>query len=102
MALGRGLIRRESIVHTDRGSQYVAAAYRSLLAESGWRQSMSAKGNCDEKAQAASFFSRFKAELVEDGIFEDVRQAKSETFSKATTIGRWRHASLGDKSPPRV
>jgi putative transposase len=32
---------------------------------------MSAKGNCYENAQAESFFSRFKAELVEDGIFED-------------------------------
>ena len=42
---------------------------------------MSAKGNCYDNAQAESFFSRFKAELLEDGIFEDVTQAISETFS---------------------
>jgi len=42
---------------------------------------MSGKGNCYDNAQAESFFSRFKAELVEDGVFEDTNQAKSETFS---------------------
>jgi len=31
--------------------------------------------------QAKSLFSRYKAELLEDGVFEDVPQARSETFS---------------------
>ena len=31
--------------------------------------------------QAESFFSRFKAELVEGGIFESVEEAKAEAFS---------------------
>lgn len=43
----------------------------------GFRQSMSANDN----AQAESFFSRFKTELIEDGTFESVEQAKSEIFS---------------------
>ena len=42
---------------------------------------MSRRGNCYDNAQAESFFSRYKAELLEDGAFEDVRQARSETFS---------------------
>ncbi len=81
MALRRGLIKRNAIVHTDRGSQYVSNDYRELLALHDIRQSMSAKGNCYDNAQAESFFSRFKAELVEGGVFESVDQARSEIFS---------------------
>ena len=34
------------IAHSDRGSQYASASYRSLLARNAMRQSMSRKGNC--------------------------------------------------------
>lgn len=74
----RGLIKRGAIIHTDRGSQYAAVEYRRLLYIYGFRQSMSGKGNCYDNAQAESFFSRFKAELIEGGIFESVEQARSE------------------------
>ncbi len=81
MALRRGLIKRNAIVHTDRGSQYVSDDYRKLLAKHDIRQSMSAKGNCYDNAQAESFFSRFKTELVEGGIFNSLEEARSETFT---------------------
>ena len=101
MALRRGLIKRGAIVHTDRGSQYVSNAYRQLLARHDLRQSMSGKGNCYDNAQAESFFSRFKAELLEGGFFEDVRQAISETFSYIEGYYNRirRHSSLGYLSP---
>lgn len=35
---------------------------------------------CDN-AQAESFFSRFKSELIEGGVFEDIEQARTEIFS---------------------
>jgi len=73
-----GLIKRGAIIHPDRGSQYAAVEYRWLLYIYGFRQSMSGKGNCCDNAQAESFFSRFKAELIEGGIFESVEQARSE------------------------
>ncbi len=76
-----GLIGKGAIIHTDQGSQYAAVEYRRLLYIGGFRQSMSRKGNCYDNAQAESFFSRFKAELVEDGIFESVEDARSEVFS---------------------
>ncbi len=62
---------------------------------------MSGKGNCYDNAQAESFFSRFKAELVENGIFESVEEAKSEVFSYIEGYyNRTRlHSSLGYKSP---
>ena len=62
---------------------------------------MSGKGNCYDNAQAESFFSRFKAELLEGGVFEDVNQAKSEVFSYIEGYyNRVRlHSSLGNLSP---
>lgn len=42
---------------------------------------MSGKGTCYDNAQAESFFSRFKAELMEDGVFEDLEQSRSEIFN---------------------
>ena len=80
-AISLGLVRAGAIIHSDRGSQYASNAFRSLLQTNCFRQSMSGKGNCYDNAQAESFFSRFKAELLENGVFEDVEQAKSEVFS---------------------
>ena len=62
---------------------------------------MSRKGNCYDNAQAESFFSRFKAELVENGIFESAADACSEAFSYIEGYyNRIRlHSSLGYKSP---
>ena len=47
------------------------------------------------------FFSRFKAELVEGGVFEWVEQARTETFSYIEGYyNRIRlHSSLGYLSP---
>ncbi len=100
-ARGRGLIKRGAIIHTDRGSQYASVEYRRLLYIDGIRQSMSGKGNCYDNAQAESFFSRFKAELVEGGIFESIEQARSEIFSYFEGYyNRVRlHSGLGYKSP---
>lgn len=62
---------------------------------------MSRKGNCYDNAQAESFFSRFKAELVENGVFESVEDAKSEVFIYIEGYyNRVRlHSGLGYKSP---
>ncbi len=96
-----GLIGKGAIIHTDQGSQYAAVEYRRLLYIGGFRQSMSRKGNCYDNAQAESFFSRFKAELVEDGIFESVEDARSEVFSYIEGYyNRIRlHSGLGYQSP---
>jgi len=100
-ARSRGLIKRGAIIHTDRGSQYASVEYRRLLYINGFRQSMSGKGNCYDNAQAESFFSRFKAELVEGGIFESIEQARSEIFSYIEGYYNRirRHSSLGYLSP---
>ncbi len=100
-ARSRGLIKRGAIIHTDRGSQYASVEYRRLLYINGFRQSMSGKGNCYDNAQAESFFSRFKTELIEGGHFESVEQARSEIFSYIEGYYNRirRHSSLGYVSP---
>lgn len=100
-ALAKNAVNANAIVHTDRGSQFVSTNFRRLLESRKLRQSMSGRGNCYDNAQAESFFSRFKAELVENGLFETVEQARSETFSYIEGYyNRIRkHSSLGYKSP---
>jgi len=100
-AIWKGLVQAGAIIHSDRGSQYAAKQFRTLLQANGFRQSMSGKGNCYDNAQAESFFSRFKAELIEGGVFEDVGQARSEVFSYIEGYyNRVRlHSALGYKSP---
>ena len=100
-AIEKGLVKAGAIVHSDRGSQYAANGFRLLLQTNGLRQSMSGKGNCYDNAQAESFFSRFKAELLEGGVFEDLEQARSEIFSYIEGYyNRVRlHSGLGYLSP---
>jgi putative transposase len=54
-----------------------------------------------DNAHAESLFSRYKAELLEDGAFADLEQARSETF--AYIEGYYnrirRHSALGYLSP---
>jgi len=100
-ALRKGLIKRGALIHSDRGSQYASNGFRLLLQTNGFRQSMSGRGNCYDNAQAESFFSRFKAELIEGGVFENIEQARSEVFSYIEGYyNRSRlHSGLGYKSP---
>ena len=96
-ALTRGLVAKDAIIHSDRGSQYSSINFRKLLKQHGLRQSMSGRGNCYDNAQAESFWARFKTELVEDGAFRSVEEARSETFSYIEGYYNpiRRHSSLG-------
>ncbi len=90
-----------TIIHTDRGSQYVSTNFRAMLQANECRQSMSRRANCRDNAQAESLFSRYKAELLEDGVFADTAQARSETFSyiEGYYNRMRRHSSLSYKTP---
>lgn len=89
------------IVHSDRGGQYVDTELRKLLKQQCFEQSMSRADETYDNAHAESLFSRYKAELLEDGAFADLEQARSETF--AYIEGYYnrtrRHSSLGYLSP---
>lgn len=100
MALRRGLVKRNAIIHTDRGSQYASNEYRALLKRCGLRQSMSGKGNCYDNAQAESFFSRFKTE-IDTRIFRSVDEARSVAFDYIDCYYNRirRHSTLGATIP---
>lgn len=64
MALWRRHKPQGVIVHTDRGSQYCSAKYRTLIGQHRLLCSMSAKGNCYDNACAESFFHSLKVEAI--------------------------------------
>lgn len=84
-ALKKAIIREHLpaglIVHSDRGGQYVDAELRNLLKQHGFEQSMTRADETYDNAHAESLFSRYKTELLEDGAFTDLEQARSETFA---------------------
>lgn len=57
-----------TIVHSDRGRQYAGKVFSKLLDKHKIRQSMSRADDAYDNAFMDSCFSRFKAELLEDGV----------------------------------
>ena len=57
------------IVHSGGGSQYGANNFRKILKDNEFRQSMTRKDNHYDNAHAESLFSRFKAEVLNEGLF---------------------------------
>jgi transposase InsO family protein len=68
IAFERAVARRKPppglLIHTDRGTQYAADAFRKRLSDKHFRLSMSRKGNCWDNAVAESFFHTLKVEAV--------------------------------------
>ena len=68
------------IVHSDRGGQYAGNAFRKMIAANNMLQSMSRADNPYDNAAMESYFSRYKAELLQYGIFDNLQDARTETF----------------------
>ena len=103
-ALRRALVVRQPpaglIVHSDQGSQYTATRFGDLLADHGARQSMSRRGNCYDNAQAESFWSRLKTELLDGGSFPGLEEARLElSHYIAYYNDERRHSALAYHSP---
>ena len=94
-------LKRDAIIHTDRSSQYASVEYRRLLIRAVSGNQCRAKEKVHDNAQAESFFTRLKVELLEKGVFESVGQARSEVFSYIEgDYNRVRlHSSLRYKTP---
>ena len=93
---GAGLVH-----HTDRGSQYTAAAYQATLVTHGVTCSMSRAGECLDNAVAESFFATLKAELVDTRAWPTRAAARLAIFA---WIEVWynrqrRHSTLGYLTP---
>ncbi|TGE23860.1 IS3 family transposase [Hymenobacter aquaticus] len=103
-ALCRALVVRQPpaglVGYSDQGSQYTATRFRDLLVKHGATQSMSRRGNCYDNAQAESFWSRLKTELLDGGSFPGLEEVRLElAHYMAYYNGERRHSALGYDSP---
>lgn len=87
-------------MHSDQGSQYTAARFKALVAQHGAQQSGNRRGNCYDNAHAESFWSRFKAELLDGGSFPSLTGAKlGISHHIAYYNAERRHSALGYRAP---
>jgi len=68
------------MIHSDRGGQYAGNKFRKILEGRTLTQSMSDADNPYDNAHMESFFSRFKAELLEGGAFLNAEDSQREIF----------------------
>jgi putative transposase len=89
------------IHHSDRGCQYAARIYQTLLAGQEIQASMSRVGCCYDNAMMESFFATLKRELVHRRSFKNRAQAQSAIFEYIEMFynRKRRHSSLGYLSP---
>lgn len=89
------------IFHSDRGSQYGSEDYRRRLAGAGILQSMSAKANPYDNAWTESFIGTLKQEMLGDGVFDSIDDARMAIFDYIETYynTKRRHSSLDYQSP---
>ena len=94
-----GLVAGNAIMHTDRGGQYHAKAYRNALKRLEIRQSTSRTGSCLDGAAAESFFATIKTEI---GItlWPDRASARRDIENWITYYNHRRlHSALGYQTP---
>ena len=81
-AFQRALVRRNPspglIFHSDRGIEFAAKRFRTLLANAHAIQSMSRKGDCWDNAVAESFFSTLEFEMAPGVAWRAAADAEPE------------------------
>jgi transposase InsO family protein len=92
---------RGLIFHSDRGSQYGSKAFRDLLQRADINQSMSARANPYHNAWTESFMGTLKAELIQNGRYICLEDARSDLFDfiDAYYNTQRMHSSLNYSSP---
>ena len=91
----------QTIVHSDRGSQYTSWAFGHRLRAAGLLGSMGRVGAAADNAMMESFFGTLQLELLDRRRWDTRRQLASAVFEwiEAWYNPRRRHTSIGDLSP---
>ena len=88
------------IFHGDRGSQYLSAEYRELIAALEMRQSVGRTGVCWDNAAAESFWSSLKREVIHRYRFATRADARRAIFRWINWYNTQRlHSTLGYMPP---
>ena len=104
-ALEMAVWRRQShaglVHHSDRGSQYTSWAIGRTLRDSGILQSMGSRGDAYDNAQAESFMSTLKTELIDRQSWPTRDHARRAIFDyiEGWYNPRRRHSALDYQSP---
>ena len=100
-ALNSRMVNDGLILHSDRGGQYGGNNFRKIISGKRMLQSMSRADNPYDNAFMESCFSRFKAELLQEGIFETIEDARTGTFEHIEMYYNTTrlHSSLNYQSP---
>lgn len=93
---GEGLLH-----HSDRGVQYAANQYQSMLKDAGITISMSRKGNCLDNSVMERFWGSLKSERTDDKIYVTREAAKIDVINYIEMFYNCKrlHSSLDYVSP---
>ena len=104
-ALTMAVVRRQcptdTILHSDRGSQYCSTRYQRLITNHGLRCSMGRRVTCYDNAAMESFFHTLKVELVHRERYATRRRAQSSIFAYIETYynRQRKHSAIGHRIP---
>jgi putative transposase len=92
---------RDTVIHSDQGTQYGSDAWRRFCRSNHLEPSMSRKGNCWDNAVAESFFSSLKKERIKKLIYKNRELAVKDVADYIDTFYNRtrRHSHLGGVSP---
>ena len=92
---------KQTLIHSDQGSQYGSDDWRRFCKTNGLEPSMSRRGNCYDNAVAESFFSSLKKERIKKRIYKnrDIAIADVSDYIEAFYNPTRRHSHLGGVSP---
>ena len=92
---------KETIIHSDQGSQYSSDDWRRFCKTDNLEPSMSRRGNCWDNAVAESFFSSLKKERIKKRIYKNRKLAIEDVSDYIDVFYNptRRHQHLGGVSP---
>jgi len=93
--------RGQTVLHSDRGSQYTSWAFGQRLRAAGLLGSMGRIGSAYDNAMMESFFSTLQRELLNRRAWTTRKELASAIFEwvEAWYNPRRRHTSIDDRSP---